>query len=54
MAKGYKVSENVADLLVDWMTGKIDQDDFDESLDEMASYHDDVYSSVDSYLAGIA
>ena len=54
MAKQYKLSEAVSNLLLDWMIGEIDQDDFDESLDELAYYKSEVCSSVDSYLAGIA
>ena len=49
----YIVNETVASLLFDWMIGKIDQDEFDETLDRYAEYQNDVRSSVDSYLAGV-
>ena len=54
MARTCKLSETVSGLLLDWAMGEIDQDGFDEALDELAEYNNDVHSSVDSYLAGIA
>lgn len=36
MEKEYKLSDSMADLLAKWLSGAIDQDEFDFLVDELA------------------
>ena len=55
MPKKYNTfHESAMSLLYAYALGEIDRDEFDEKMDELAYYQNDVRSSVDAYYAGIA
>ena len=49
-----KVSSDLLDILFDYMLGKIDAEDVDAKVEELAYYQRDIRSGVDAYYAGIA
>ena len=49
----FRLNSGVAELLESYLKDEIDQDEFDERMDSLASYTADVCSSVSAYMAGV-
>ena len=49
----FSVSIEILEILCQYAIGEISQDDMDEKIDQVASYRNDVLSSVDAYYRGL-
>lgn len=49
----FSVNTEVLEVLYNYVTGKLSEEDVHEKVDEIASYRYDVLSSVDAYYRGI-